>query len=138
MSTHFQDISAALDNKLNTFAAANNIPVAWENIGYKPIIGTMFLRPTLLPGDTDSPGLSYTSALDHIGVYQVDVISPIDKGKGQAITTADLVATAFPRGELVYNGKTVTIKQASRRPGSRDNAWYIVPVIINYRSITGN
>jgi hypothetical protein len=138
MSTHFQDISAALDNKLNTFAAANNIPVAWDGRGYKPIIGTMYLRQTLLPGNTTSTGLSYDSCLEHIGVYQVDVMTAIDKGKGQAVTTADLIATAFSRGQLVYNGKIVTIKQASRRTGSPDNAWYIVPVIINYQSITGN
>ena len=138
MSTHFADISAALDTNLNTFATSNNIPIAWEGKGYKPIIGTMFLRPTLIPGNTVPTGISYNSALDHIGIYQVDVIARVDKGKGQAITTADLIATAFPLGQLVYNGKIVTIKQASRRPGNRDNAWYVVPVIITFQSITGS
>jgi len=138
MSTHFLDISAALDTNLNTFASANSIPVAWENINYKPVVGTLYLRPTLLPADTDPIGLSYVSALDHLGIYQIDVISPIDVGKSAAVTKADLLVAAFPRSNLTYNGKIVTIKSASRSTGNRDGAWYIVSVIINYQSITGN
>ena len=138
MSTHFLDISAALDTKLNTFAAANSVPVAWENLDYKPVVGTLFIRPTLLPSDSQPTGLSYVSAIDHLGLYQIDILSPIDKGKGQAITMADLLVTSFARGELAYNGKIVTIKSASRGSGSRDSAWFIVSVTITYQSITGN
>ena len=138
MTTHFLDISAALDANLNTFASANSIAVAWENINYKPVVGTLYLRPTLLPADTDPIGLSYVSALDHLGIYQIDVIAPVDTGKGQAVTKADLLVTAFPRSNLTYNGKLVTIKSVSRSTGTRDGAWYIVSVIINYQSITGN
>jgi len=138
MSSHFLDISAALDTNLNTFATDNSIPVAWENIDYKPTVGTLFVRPTLLPADTAPIGISYISALDHLGVYQVDVIAPLDGGKGQAILKADLLATAFPRGDLIYNSKIVRIKSTSRSAGVRDGAYYIVSVIINYQSITGN
>mgnify|MGYP003643012703 CR=1 FL=1 len=138
MSTHFLDISAALDTKLNTFAVANSIPVAWENLEYTPVVGTLYLRPTLLPAATEPVGLSYVSALDHLGIYQIDVIAPVDKGKGAAVTKADLLVTAFARGNLTYNGKIVTIKSTSRSTGTRDGAYYIVSVIINYQSITAS
>jgi len=135
MSSHFLDISAALDTNLNTFATDNSIPVAWENIDYQPIAGTLFLRSTILPADTLPIGLGNTSSEDHLGLYQIDVISPIDKGKGQAFTKADLLATHFARGELTYNGVIIRIKSVSRGSGSRDNAWFVVPVFINYQSI---
>ena len=138
MSTHFADISAALDGKLKTFAEANSIPVAWENAGYDPVIGTLYLRPKILPGNSEPIGLSYTSALDHLGIYQIDIIAPIDSGKGVATTKADLLFTEFARGNLPYNGKSITIKSVSRSAGNRDSAWYVLSVIINYQSITGN
>ena len=138
MSTHFVDISAALDGKLKTFTDANSIPVAWDNAEYTPVVGTLYLRPTIQPGDSEPIGLSYTSALDHLGRYQIDIIAPIDSGKGVATTKADLLFTEFARGNLPYNGKSITIKSVSRSAGNRDSAWYVLSVIINYQSITGN
>jgi len=138
MSTSFLDISAALDTKLNTYAVANSISVAWENIDYQPVIGALFIRPTLLPSDTIAIGIGNTSAEDHIGIYQVDIIAPIDQGKGEAFTQADLLATHFARGELTYNSAKLQIKSVSRGSGSRDASWLIVPVFINYQSIIGS
>jgi len=136
MATTFLDISAALDSTLNTYASANSVPVAWENSGYAPITGTKFLRPTLLAGGTDSVGLGNTSSDDHLGIYQVDVIAPLNTGKGEAVTTADAVAGAFPKGIITYNGVKVRIRSVSRGSGSRDGAWFIVPVEISYQSYT--
>tara|TARA_R110000772_G_scaffold60108_9_gene135719 strand:- start:1990 stop:2406 length:417 start_codon:yes stop_codon:yes gene_type:complete len=138
MSTYSLDISAALDTKLIQFSAANSVPVAYENSEYTPTVGTLYLRATHLPADTLPIGLAFTSALDHLGIYQVDVIAPVDKGKGAAFAMADLLITAFPRGDLTYNGVKVRIKSVSPQPGTRDGAYYIVSVIINYQSITGN
>ena len=138
MSSYFLDISAALDSKLAEFAAANSVQVAYENNEYTPTVGTLYLRPTLLPADTLPIGIGFASALDHLGIYQVDVIAPIDNGKGVALAMADLVATAYPRGDLTYNGVKVRIKSISRSTGTRDSAYYIVSVIINYQSITAS
>ena len=95
-------------------------------------------RLKILPGNSEPIGLSYTSALDHLGIYQIDIIAPIDSGKGVATTKADLLFTEFARGNLPYNGKSITIKSVSRSAGNRDSAWYVLSVIINYQSITGN
>jgi hypothetical protein len=138
MSTYSLDISAALDTKLLQFATANSVQVAYENSEFTPTVATMYLRATHLPADSLPIGIAFTSALDHLGIYQVDVIAPVDKGKGAAFVMADLLVTAFPRGDLTYNGVKVRIKSASRQPGNRDGAYYIVSVIINYQSITAS
>ena len=138
MSTYSLDISAALDTKLIQFSADNSVPVAYENSEYTPTVGTLYLRATHLPADSLPIGLAFTSALDHLGIYQIDVIAPVDKGKGAAYVMADLIISAYPRGDLIYNGVKVRIKSASRQPGTRDGAYYIVSVIINYQSITSS
>ena len=138
MSTYSLDISAALDTKLSQFATANSVQVAYENSEFTPTVGTLYLRATHLPADSLPIGLSFTSALNHLGIYQVDVIAPVDKGKGAAFAMADLLVTAFPRGDLTYNGVKVRIKSVSPQPGTRDGAYYIVSVIINYQSITSS
>lgn len=138
MSTSFLDISAALDNKLNTYTTASSIPVAWENFDYQPTVGALFLRPTLLPSGTSAIGVSNNSSNDHVGIYQIDVIAPIDQGKGAAFAQADILSTQFARGILTYNNIKLQIKSVSRGSGSRDAAWFIVPVFINYNSIIGS
>ena len=138
MSTYFLDISAALDSNLATFAAANGVSVAYENIEFTPTVGTLYIRPTNLPANTLPLGISFNSALNHLGIYQIDVIAPVDKGKGAAVSMADLIVSAYPRGDLTYNGVKVRIKSASRNTGTRDGAYYIVSVIITYKSITAS
>lgn len=137
MSSAFLDISAALDVNLNTLATANSIDVAWENEGYTPVTGIAYLRATLLPADTAGVGMADNSSDEHLGIYQVDVFTPTDDGKGQAVNLADDIADQFKRGtELTYNGVTVRIKTVSRSSGSRDGSWFIVPVSIQYYSFT--
>lgn len=133
MSTAFLDISAALDGALNTFASGASVAVAWENSNFEPTTGTKYLRPTLLPADTTqaesgSSGKDFTT-----GIYQVDVICPINTGKGEAVNLADDIADTFSRGSIhTYNGVNVRIRRASRRAGNRDGAWFIVPVDIEF------
>lgn len=136
MTTSFLDISAALDSRLNNFSSANSISVAWENKSYKPTVGVSYLSATLLPADSEPMGVGNSSAIEHLGVYQVNIFTDADKGKGAAIVLADKLATYFPRGNLTYNDKTIRIRSVSRGSGARDGAWYVVPVSISYQSFT--
>lgn len=133
--TVFADISAALDARLNAMAGLP--PVAWENTGYEPTTGTLFLRPTLLPADTAGATLSDTGTDEHIGVYQVDVFAPLGEGKAEAVAMADSIAEQFkPVTELTYNSRLVRCVAVSRGVGSRDDSWYQIPVTVSYLSYT--
>tara|TARA_R110002126_G_scaffold150139_3_gene296237 strand:+ start:6461 stop:6895 length:435 start_codon:yes stop_codon:yes gene_type:complete len=140
MSTAFLDISAALSANLNTYAAANSVPVAWQNVQYTPITGAKYLRETLQPGDT-KPSARGSSALDlTLGSYQVDAFTLASSklGKSEAIMLADGIADQFKRGTVLnYNGVKVTITDSpSFGTGSTDGAWFIVPVHITFKSYT--
>lgn len=137
MAVIYAGISGALDSRLNSMSGLP--PVAWENRRYEPVQGTLYLRTTLLPGSTTQASLG-TSGLDvSLGIYQIDVIAPINENKAEALAMADDIADQFNRGlDLTYSGITVTILNVSRRSGfkSQNEAWWVVPVEVSYRSFT--
>lgn len=133
--TVFADIAAALDTHLSTMTSLP--PVAWENREYTPTNGTLYLRPTMLFGDTVQGTLGTSGTDINEGIYQIDVFAKSGDGKGAGIVMADLVATRFKRGtSLTYNSRTVTVISARRKPGNIDGNWYQIPVEIVYRSHT--
>jgi len=131
----FTDISAALDARLSTMA--NLPPVASENEAYTPTQGTLFLRVTLLPGDTFQSSLGATGQDKTNGIYQVDIFAESGQGKAEAIAMADNVANHMKRGTiLTYNSRQVTIRSAQRRTGTNSDGWYKIPVEIVFYSYT--
>lgn len=133
--SEFANISGALDSHLNSMAGLP--PVAWENQNYSPTQGTLYLRPTIIPGDTLQAGLGDAGIDEHIGLYQVDVFAEAGVGKGAAVVMADTVADQFSRGTVLsLNGVDVRIVSTSRGVGTVDGGWFIVPVTVSYQSFT--
>lgn len=131
----FLDVSAALDSRLN--GMTDLPPVAWPNVAYEPTIGTLWLRPTLLPADTVAATLGSTGTDENLGVYQVSVFAPSGTGKGAAVVMADAIAERFkPMTKLTYNGLLVRCVTASIGSAVQNGDWYHVPVYINYLSHT--
>tara|TARA_B100000795_G_scaffold201045_1_gene154781 strand:- start:119 stop:526 length:408 start_codon:yes stop_codon:yes gene_type:complete len=129
----FTDISAALDARTNSLS----LPTAWENIAFTPTAETLYIRPTLMPADTVQAGLGSNGLDEHVGVYQIDIIAPGSKGKGQATIKADVIADHFKRGVvLTYNGVNVRLSKTSRGLGKRDEAWFVIPIFITYQVFT--
>lgn len=130
--TAFIDISAALDNHLNTMLSLPS--VAWPNKKFTPEIGTAYIRPTQLMGDS----VPTTSSDDmNTGIYQIDIFAEAGKGKEKVQEIADLLADRFkPDTKMVYNGVTVKIKTASQRPAINNDGWYQMPIEIVYYSFT--
>jgi hypothetical protein len=138
MSSVFLDISAALNSQLNTLDGKP--PIAWENYPYTPTVGTLYARPTLLPGDTAGAtvGSKAVGGKDeHIGVYTIDVFAPSDSGRNAAFVMADKIADQFkPVTELKYNGVTVRCDTVSIGAASQSSGWYMVPIRIRYIAYT--
>lgn len=132
----FLDISAALDSNLNSMSSLP--PVAWENRDYTPVVGTLYLRPTLIAGETVQATLGDSGTDNNTGIYQIDVFAESGKGKNEAVVMADLIADQFKRGsDLIYNGRTVRTRNVSRQVGiSNADGWYQVIVEVSYISFT--
>ena len=131
MSTHFNDIRAALDTQLATL----DLTIAYENVHYEPVEGSPYVRATLLPTETEQLTLGTTGRDRHRGLYQVDVM--FSAGDSAVTAIPDTIADAFKRGSsFTYNGLTVSTRSASIDSGRRDAGWFIVPVIIQYYATT--
>lgn len=135
MSTAFFDIQAALNDRLNTMTSLPS--TAWPNDGYAPTIGTLWLRPTVLPADTAAATLGSTGTDEQIGVYQIDVFAPAGVGDGASRAMTDLIADRFkPVTELTYNGRMVRCISVSIGAARTEENWYHVPVRVSYLSFT--
>ena len=132
----FFDISAALDDRLNGMAG---LPaVAWPNREFNPTTGALYLRPTMILGDTVGGSSSGATIKDmYSGIYQVDIFAPSGQGKSEAAQMADAVADRFKRDtQLTYNGRTVSIGHSTQLPPRNDGAFYVVPVMIDFYALT--
>jgi hypothetical protein len=113
------------------------VDIAFENVQYEPEVGTKWIRPTVLPAQSDVLAMSDSGLEVHEGVFQVDVFTDINKGKSDSLTTADDISSYFARGlALTYSGVSVRIIRKSTGTSSRDGAWYMTSLLIDYQSIT--
>jgi hypothetical protein len=133
----FNDISVALNQRLDAYATANSRDVAFENIKHEPTEGSLYLRPTVLPADTEAAGIGSNGKEHHQGIFQIDVFAPIDDPKATALNEADSIADYFTQElTLTYNGINVRLREISMGTASRESAWFMVPVLIDYYSFT--
>jgi hypothetical protein len=136
VTTIFKDLSAALEARLATLSG---LPaVAWPNLNYVPTLGTLFIRPTILPAETVGATMGTSTGTDsQSGIYQIDIFAPSGVGRSATTTLADAIADHFsPLTELTYNSQIVTIISVSQGVAYVEDAWYHTPIEIKYLSYT--
>jgi len=134
--TVFADISGALDEHLYDMTSLPS--VAWPNKNFSPVTGTLYIRPTLIPGDSTQATLGEDGEDMNVGVYQVDVFAEAGKGKQEAMRMVDKIADRFKRGtDLTYNSRNVRIRNVNQLPAiNNPDGWFQVPIEIVYISYT--
>lgn len=141
-SSHVIKIKGPANGMPFTYGAsavtAQGVPIAGalEAIPFKTVdahVGNCWLRVTLLEGETTTATMGPKGLNKFVGVFQVDVIIPSDRGWGFAKKLADRVCSLFKRGTSLSEGTTrLVVSAASPGPGFQLNAWYAVPVSIRY------
>lgn len=126
-------IHKALDKKLEQFAQAANIPVAWENTPFTPPVSGVYLEADFLPADNEDFTIQGIVSLRR-GVYQVTVVYPVGSGSQAAEKLASAVSAAFSNNTaLPTDGSPVYINgEPSVFSGFRDSTAYRMPVSIAY------
>lgn len=129
MTSPFKNIKIALDTRLSTLPGTNIF--AWENIKFKPTLNSMYIRSTLLPGRSSL--LDIDSDQENPGIYQVDVIGPVNIGMASILDKLDDIYTHFKAVEtLESNDIKVYIKAVSILRAVTDEAWFIGSLEVNY------
>jgi hypothetical protein len=103
-------ISDALNTRLNTFATAQGLLVAWQNVDFTPPEGT-YLKAYMIPGKPFAKGLGVAGLSEQRGIYYVNIISPLNMGVGDAQELSDAICSHFPRGlELSFGSGLLPLR----------------------------
>jgi hypothetical protein len=106
-----------------------------EGTEYTPTIGTPFQKTYLLPADPDNASLG-DGYYREVGLYQITLRYPPNKGAGDAEARAEAIKTHFKRGtSMTENSQTVLVTRTPAiAPAFMEGERYCVPVSIYYRS----
>lgn len=130
-----ENIQTALDSILKTWADAETIIVAWENIGRQTDIDVPHVASFLLPADTTGVGLADSDVQDYTGIYQVNVYVQKGDGTGSSRPLVDGLLNVFAKGTTVeVDGQKTRIETSWRSSAVDNEAWYVIPVSVRYRS----
>lgn len=129
----FKDIQAALDTKLS--GLPGGLPVAWENVKYSPVIGTPWIRPTLINADSQTICMGEGNQ-NNPGVYRIDAFYPVGNGSGQVLDKLSQIYTHFKSDPTLTAGSiTVLIRNVSiLQRIVEETAWFMGSVNINFAS----
>jgi hypothetical protein len=123
MST--KNIYSALRTALND--SGIGIDIAWPNTSYDPTCGTPYCSTFLLPGEPDAAELGTRKTENVLGVFQIDLYFPVERGDGAMLDAVDLLKSTYGRGDsLSYGDSCVRILSAypSGSPSVYENAWF--------------
>lgn len=126
----FKDIKIALETRLSTLSGST--PIAYENVRYKPVLGTMYIRPTLLYAS--STLLDLNNVQENPGIFQVDVLYPSNVGMINLLTKMDDIEDHF-KGQVLTSGAVkVYISSISANRFVQSDGWIVGTVQINFKS----
>lgn len=135
MATYFEDLTKAFDIALMSFGAANNIPVALENIDAPTSTATPYLASYMLLADTEQADLFWTE--QRAGIYQIDINVASVKGSAPVNKMADLLMAAFkPSNTFQRNDICAEVQSVSLGPLIVQNGWAKRPLSINFVAFT--
>lgn len=130
-------IRQALETALQTFAAANSLPVAWENVELNPKPSTAYLRVFLLPAQTTSDDLERKHR-GYRGIFQVSVCVPNGNGPGPGEVIAAGLEAAFPPSTPLAAGavRVNLTGPMSAAPAIADADERVIPCSVGYLAHT--
>ena len=111
--------------------------IAFENRDYDPVVGTAYIRETLIPGVERKVAFAEIQA---VGIMQYDLIWPAGKGTEDAEALADVIKNSYAPDTAISDHSVVY--RAERFQAQSDKKWYVIPVRMTYRafatSVLGN
>jgi len=116
------------------------LPIAWPNVAFTPPASGKYLRANHLPNTTSQISLGTSGQNRHIGLYQIDVLWPLNSGDTAPKEIAGAIAAHFKRG-TEFTRETVLIRipsPPSIAPALVGSASYQIPVTVSYLADVAN
>jgi hypothetical protein len=125
-------VYSALRQRLASIPALPS--VAYENTAFRST-GSAFLKVTLLPATIVAPMFGIGAPQRYEGIFQVLVNYPAGKGTKDIDAMVQTLLSYFSRGlSLQYDGVAVLILKSWRSPGMDLDAYFQIPVSIQFQS----
>jgi hypothetical protein len=130
-------IRRAIEQRLNSMTPA--LVTAWENATFKPQPSVAYQRVQMVPAIPDNVA-NMTMFHRLQGLYQVQLMYPLDKGPGDAEGRYEAIKARFPKGlSITQDGVTVTISGTVYRSGASTkdgDRWSLTVRIPYYANIS--
>ena len=115
---------------------STGLPIEWENAGFQPPATGAWLRATFMPGEPEQVTWGFNGIDLLVGLYQIDVFTPLGQGDILARQTADSVMAIFSRGLVVAaTGFSIRVIKSYTFTGrAEQGGYYHLPVIVSWRT----
>jgi hypothetical protein len=130
-------MSISVDKALtNSFINADfGIAIAHENKSYAPVNGTPYAQITVF--DSGKVGASLSGWDQQVGIFQVVLRYPENKGAIQAKTKAEAILSHFKLySEHSYEDQDVVITSIAKSHGHNEDGWFKIVLRMNFKSFT--
>lgn len=96
-----REIRQAFESTIKTYAVSKGIPVAFENVKFTaPTVDAFYLKTFLLPAPDKNIAMCYGTT-NNVGVFQIDIVSPIGVGTKQEEIYLEEISALFPEGQRI-------------------------------------
>jgi hypothetical protein len=110
------------------------LPISWENVEYRSK-GTAYLKVSILPAPSVAPMFGLGAPQRYEGVLQLLVLYPAGKGTKDIDLMVKKLLDHYTRGlTLTNSGNTVLILKSWRGPGVDLDAYFQIPVSVQFQS----
>lgn len=108
-------------NKALVDEIGSDFPIAWKNIKFIPTQEQMWLKAIFIPASDYSITLGPTGYNELVGMYQINVMSPLDSGSQKALGVIARLRNLFYVGKQfsVTTGYMLRIRERSYSSGGQ-------------------
>ncbi|MGY2048910.1 phage tail terminator-like protein [Methylobacterium sp. JK268] len=133
MTTAISAIQAALYAHLKAAPLPKPMRIAPEGRNFDPN-GTAYLRPTFLPAEPVGASIPFDGAVDHSGLYQIDVFWPENRGIGDPLAVVAALCTHYRPGITLAarEQRVLILRPPAVQPALQEPGWLQIPVRVTW------
>jgi hypothetical protein len=131
-------VAKALGDKLKDVCIDNSFTLIPQGESIETSVTGSYVRDFVLYGDDNPVGLDDASSDIMLGIYQINLLTPLTEngGKWVSLTNAVIIQTAFIRGlTLTHNSQSLRIKSTSLTQLSKTETHYVHVLSVNFSVI---
>jgi hypothetical protein len=130
------NLAKALRDKAQEIATANSYTLVANGEGFAPEVGETYIEEIVLYGNNDTIGMPNDSSDIQIGIYQININTPINESKWAGLAIVNVINPEFPKGlKLTFGGQLVVIKTTTLEPMQKNDTHLIHILSISFSVI---